>query len=108
MLPEKSGVCVCVGAGDGEARVAAARAYASLLRPRAGGELTDTVMTVDRYGEQHYTEEARLGSVVKLVEMAEECTHGAFATHAVTWVGEQWEQNKLERLGSLMPWHEFK
>ena len=42
---------------------------------------------------------------MKLVEMEEE---EAFASHAVTWVGEQWERNKLERLGSLMPWHEFK
>ena len=31
-----------------------------------------------------------------------------FAQRSTRWLGERFERQKLEQLGSLLPWHEFK
>lgn len=111
-LAEKTAICLYVGSREGAQRVQAARAAKAALEARIGGDSTTTVMTVDRNGEQHYKEEARIGTVVDLLE-TETAEGVAMASDGeirvvMDWLGVRIERRKLERLGSLMPWHEFK
>ena len=112
-LPEKFGCFLAIGTADGEEPIKAAKATKAALEARAGvgKELTDTVMQVDRYGEQHYRQEAKLGAAVHLEEVpgkASSVLGWAFAEKGALWLGERLEAQKLERLGGLLPWHEFK
>ena len=61
-------------------------------------------MTVDRHGEQHYEQQAGITTTIALLEVEK----AGFAKASTEWLGERLERRKLERLGSLMPWHEFK
>ena len=70
-----------------------------------------TVMTVDRNGEQHYSKETRLGTAIDVLEPEGEVyveRSLAVVSRAIGWLGARLEKRKLERLGSVMPWHEFK
>ena len=109
-LEAKTAVLLQLGTGEGEAKAAAARACKAALDTRAGegAQMSSTVMQVDRYGEQHYRQEAQLGVLIELSQVdgapsAEDATRTA-----VEWVCARFEKRKLERLGSLLPWHEFK
>lgn len=107
-LADKTAVCLC----PSEAQGAAAEACRTALQARAaGGDSMGTVMTVDRNGEQHYTKEARLGTAIDVLEPEGEVyVEGSLAlvSRAIGWLGARLEKRKLERLGSVMPWHEFK
>ena len=107
-LEAKSAVCFCVGGADGDAKAAAAKACRAALDAREKSDSSATVMTVDRVGEQHYAQETGLGVLVALLETKGAAGGGDMVTGAVGWLGERLEKRKLERLGSLMPWHEFK
>ena len=84
-------------------------------------------MFVNREGEQTYTEsQKKQGPTPVTLEMvkagtaaaaapstAENATEGealavAFAQRGARWMSERFEFTKLESLGALMPWHEFK
>ena len=65
-------------------------------------------MTVDRYGEQHYSQAAGLGVKVDVLHTTGGTGSDELVRGAIGWIGERLEARKLERLGSLMPWHEFK
>lgn len=115
-LEQKTAVCLCVNSAVGEEQKAAARTCKSNLEARAStsGSMT-TIMTVDRNGEQQYKEEASLGTEIVLLEATapEGDGHGGGGSdelleRAVDWLGARFERCKLERLGNLMPWHEFK
>ena len=84
--------------------------YGPTLLPAPGtpSSSTDTVMTVDRTGEQHYSSAEGLGVAIDLREADGAAGSDAIVKAAVEWLGERLERGKLERLGSLMPWHEFK
>ena len=115
-LEQKTAVCLCVSSAEGEEQKAAARACKSNLEARASTSgSTTTIMTVDRNGEQQYKEEASLGTEILLIEgtAPEGDDHGGEGSdelleRAVDWLGARFERCKLERLGNLMPWHEFK
>ena len=107
-LEPKSAICLCVGRSEANARGAAARSCQAALSVRADASSTDTVMTVDRTGEQHYSSAEGLGVAIDLREADGAAGSDAIVKAAVEWLGERLERRKLERLGSLMPWHEFK
>jgi hypothetical protein len=108
-LEDKTAVLLCCGSAvDDKIKAAAAEAKAALLARSGAAEVQDTVMQVDRNGEQHYRQESKLGSLVTLHEVDGAVDGARFATTAVRWVAERLERRKLERLGSLLPWHEFK
>ena len=107
-LEGKSAFCFLVGRRESSERQAAAKACQEALATRAPKTSTDTVMTVDRTGEQHYASETGLGVVVELLELDGGAGSSTMVEGAVGWLGERLEKRKLERLGGLLPWHEFK
>ena len=49
-----------------------------------------------------------MGTSVGVIEVDGAEAGGPALAHAATlWCAERWERDKLERLGSLLPWHEF-
>ena len=112
-LPDKTQVYLSAAVGPGES-AARARALESALLARMGVGV-DTTMFVTRDGEQTYTHHERTGpSPVTLDLVAEQAADAsgdvpsAFAAGSMLWVGERFEVMKLQSLGSLLPWHEFK
>ena len=64
-------------------------------------------MFVNRDGEQTYTEHTQeLAPPVSLDVTPFGRDEGR--CRAVVWLCERLERQKLESLGSLLPWHEFK
>ena len=103
-LAEKTAVILSAsGAVDG------ARPLEQALASRLGGGVaTETTMFVNREGEQTYSQKVtNLGAPVTLVADGG-VDGGAFAKASMEWLGLRLEKQKLESLGSLMPWHEFK
>ena len=107
-LEGKSAVCFLVGRSESSERLAMAKACHAALEARTDKTTTATVMTVDRTGEQHYASETGLGVAVDLLEIDGGAGSTAIIEGAIRWLGERLEKRKLERLGSLLPWHEFK
>ena len=108
---DNTAILLTASKGDGETTLAAARACKAALDTRAGGpdaaQATTTVMQVDRHGEQQYRQEATLGFLIELREL-DGAGRDELVRDGVVWVCERVEKRKLERLGSLLPWHEFK
>ena len=108
-LPDKAAVLLTVGKDEAPARIAAARSLAEETAPRASceGELT---MFVNNKGEQTYSVKDTSGRPPPVELEVLEGGGGdlAFASAAASWVGRRFETQKLESLGSLLPWHEFK
>ena len=103
-LAEKTAVFLSAsGAVDG------ARPLEHALAGRLGGGVTtETTMFVNRDGEQTYSQkQSNLGAPLTLVADGG-IDGGAFAKAGMEWLGLRLEKQKLESLGSLMPWHEFK
>ena len=104
-LPEKTAVYLgCTDAGADTAR-----SLEQALQGRLGHVVKETTMFVTRDGEQTYSEkEAICGPPVTLDVSPDAGMEAVFAKSAMVWLGRRLEQQKLESLGSLMPWHEFK
>lgn len=126
LMPEKTQVFLCCSA-LGPQHETAARAMQAALLARTRSESTETTLFVNREGEQTYTEsQKKQGPTPVTLEMvkagtaaaaapstAENATEGealavAFAQRGARWMSERFEFTKLESLGALMPWHEFK
>lgn len=106
--PEKTAVRVTVGGTEGDAAVDAAKELQAELAARSGAAVaTSTTMFVNRDGEQTYTEHTQeLAPPVSLDVTPFGRDEGL--CRAVVWLCERLERQKLESLGSLLPWHEFK
>jgi hypothetical protein len=107
LLPEKT--AIYLGAAEASPGIDAARSLEQVLQSRSGKTAKETTMFVTRDGEQTYTEKEAVGAPPVTLDVAPAGdTEAAFATNAMVWLGRRLEQQKLESLGSLMPWHEFK
>ena len=118
-LPEKAAVFLGTSDGDGDAMAAARRLETALTARVPGSGVTrSTTMFVDRHGEQHYTQHEQRGAPPITLDRAptepsettssSATTARSFADRGVRWVCERLEWQKLESLGQLFPWHEFK
>ena len=111
-LPPKTAVYLSASTDAGAAT--AARDFEGALVKRASMGATQVSMFVNRDGEQTYTrKEVDSGGKPITLELLEgpansDAARAAFATRALDWLGLRLERQKLESLGSLMPWHEFK
>ena len=104
-LAAKSAIALCVNPSSGTAELTQAAELKDALEVSRCPKSTLTQMVVDRHGEQHYHEQ-QTGYGVEILELPgdqlERCRRVG------VWLGNKLERRKLERLGSLMPWHEFK
>ena len=111
ILPEKTTVYLGVGQEAGQAAISAAEEAKAILDQRLGsGGGTQTLMKVDRFGEQHYEKQevARADLTLDTIEPGELAGIKAFADRSVGWLGAQLEKQKHGSLASLFPWHEFR
>ena len=108
-LPDKLSVYLSVGSDEADGRQTAARELAASLSKRATMN-AETTMFVNREGQQTYTQKEVAGRPPP-IELEVNAAGGgdvAFAAAAASWLGRRLEAQKLESLGSLLPWHEFK
>lgn len=99
---DKTAICLCAGTAD----VAAATTLKQALEGVRCGKSTYTEMFVQNHtGEQTYRE-VQTGYGVELLEYGDD--ERERNRRVGLWLGSKLERRKLERLGSLMPWHEFK
>lgn len=115
MAPKSAVFLSCAGDEACGGQLDEERTLAQAVRQRTAAASTDTTIVVDRHGEQHYTShEASLGPAVT-VDVVEgrradeaDALAVALAQRGMHWLGGRLEEQKLEALGSLLPWHEFK
>ena len=110
-LPDKTQAYLIAGSAT-----ESARAMQSALLHRCS-EGKDISMFVTRDGEQTYTQLERNGPPPVTLDVvdasstmvgSQDALAAAFVSRSMKWVGERFEATKLQSLGSLLPWHEFK
>ena len=104
-LAAKSAIALCVKAASDAAELSQARELKAALEVSRCPKSTLRQMVVDRFGEQHYHEQ-QTGYGVELLELPGDQLERS--RRVGLWFGNKLERRKLERLGSLMPWHEFR